>query len=270
MRRTTTLGLVGLALFAVSGTSQADRIDMTVDSSSAYGQGIHYRYDPDGAGGNVPLIDGNTIAGRLGWTVKSEGPVSFAGHTFNHGDTLSTFSTQLTEFVTPGAMYSFGSTAVSDMPSRDEIGSQMGAFRAGLLQELFDNHYGQAVTGTRLQAAAFQVAVWEIVYEDRLAEVGSGGGPTVAEVFAVGADTFVVSQNSSVVQLADLWLDALTGGYLANSALIGFASDSESIGGSDQLGMPAMIPLPAPIWLAGMGLAGIVFGRKRLQRLAVG
>jgi len=270
MLRTTTIGLAGLALFAVSGTSQADRIDMTVDSSGAYGQGVHYRYDPDGTGGNVPLIDGNTTAGLFSWTVKTEGSVSFAGHTFNHGDTLSTFSTKLTEYITPGAMYSFNSTAVADMPSRDEIGPRMGAFRAGLIQELFDNHYRQAVTGTTLQAAAFQVALWEIVYEDRLAEVGSGGGPTVAEVFAAGADTFAVSENFAVVQLADMWLDALTGGYLANGTLIGFGSDSESIGASDQLGMPAMVPLPAPIWLAGMGLLGIVFGRKRLRRLAMG
>jgi hypothetical protein len=228
--------------------------------------GVHYQYDPDGNGGNVPLLEGNTTAGLISWTVKSDGPVSFAGHTFNHGDTLSTFSTTLTEYTTPGAMYSFNSTAVADMPSHEGTGSGMGAFRAGLLQELFDNHYNQAVTGTRLQAAAFQVAVWEIVYEDRLAEVGSGGGPTVAEVFAVGADTFVVSPNSFVVQLADMWLDALTGGVLANGALIGFATDGESIGTSDQLGMP-MVPLPAPVWMAAMGLAGIVFGRKRLRRL---
>ena len=86
-----------------------------------------------------------------------------------------------------------------------------------------------------------------------------------------GSDLFAqdVADNPDA-QLADMWLDALTGGYLANGTLIGFGSDSESLSASDQLGMPAMVPLPAPIWLASMGVLGIVFGRKRLRRLAVG
>ena len=279
MAHTTTIGLVGLALFAVSGTSQADHIDqmdMTFGTSGVYGEFVNFSYDPDGAGGNPALISGGTTAGKFGWTVVSEGPVVFSGRTFNNGDQFSTFCSELTEFISPGTTYTYNSSAIEDMPSHGQIGAPMMAFRAGLLQELFDNHWAHATNGTSdtiysdtIEAAAFQVAVWEIVYEDRLLEVGSGGGTPLSVALNAGFDSFIISNNSLVIELADMWLDALNGDVLAGTSLFGFASDSsESIGSQDQ--MAYFIPLPAPFWLAGMGLLGIMIGRKRLRRLALG
>ncbi len=45
------------------------------------------------------------------------------------------------------------------MPTVGQLGAPMGSFRAGLFQELFDNHFATAVNGTTAEAAAFQVAV---------------------------------------------------------------------------------------------------------------
>ena len=89
------------------------------------------------------------------------------------------------------------------MPTVGQLGAPMGSFRAGLIQELFDNHYATAVNGTTAKAAAFQVAVWEIVYEDRLDHAESGL-TTIAAVADAGADTFVISCNTDSVQQANL------------------------------------------------------------------
>ena len=46
---------------------------------------------------------------------------------------------------------------------------------------------------------------------------------------------------------------------------------NEDVWNPDPASLPGlMVPLPAAIWLAGIGLLGIVIGRKRLRRLAMG
>jgi len=251
-------------VFTISGTGHADEISMSFQTPGVYGSEIHYSYDPTGTHSN-PVFSGNTTAGRFDWTVMSEGPVDFGGHVFNNGDQFSTFCAELTGFMTPGETYTYGSIAVADMPANGDS-TAMGAFRAGLLQELFDNRFQQAISGSTTDAAAFQVAVWEITYEDRLVELGSGGGPPLSELLVADADTFIISEDSAVVDLANAWLAELHGGLLANS-LMGFDGVGESLSGPSQLGMP-MVPLPAPLWLAGMGLVAVVFGRKKLRGLA--
>ena len=85
---------------------------------------------------------------------------------------------------------------------------------------------------------------------------------SIAAAADAGADTFVISSNYDAVQQANLWLDMLTGNDSADYSLIDFGSGSAQ----DQL---LHDPLPAPLWLEGLGLAGVVFGRKKLQRLAL-
>ena len=247
----TTIGLVGIAVLVLNGTSMA--IDMTFDNIQ--GQGVHYDY----SGTRGSAISGNTTAGRFNWTVTSGETIN--GVTFNAGDHFTTFCTELTQFISTGDEFTYSSVAVSSMPTVGQLGAPMGSFRAGLIQELFNDHYATAVNGTLTEAAAFQVAVWEIVYEDRLDDAESGL-TTIAIAADAGANTFVISSNYDAVQQANLWLDMLTGNYSEDSSLIGFGSESAQ----DQL---LLVPLPAPLWLAGVGLAGVVFGRRKLQRLAL-
>ena len=89
------------------------------------------------------------------------------------------------------------------MPTVGQLGAPMGSFRAGLIQELFDNHYATAVNGTTAEAAAFEVAVWKMVYEDRLDDAVSGL-TTIAAAADAGDDTFVISSNYDAVQQANL------------------------------------------------------------------
>jgi len=246
----TITGLVAIAVLALNGTSMA--IDMTFDNIQ--GQGVHFDY----SGTRGSAISGNTTAGRFNWTVTSCETIN--GVTFNAGDQFTTFCTELTQFISTGDTFTYSSVAVADMPTVGQLGAPMGSFRAGLIQELFNNYYATAVNGTTTEAAAFQVAVWEIVYEDRVDDVGSS--LTIAAALNAGADSFTVSSNYDAVQQANTWLDALTGNYSADDSLIGFGSGSAQ----DQL---LLVPLPAPLWLAGVGLAGVVFGRRKLQRLAL-
>ena len=266
MVRTTTFALACCAVFTINGTSSADEIALSFETPGIYGRAIHYSYDPSGSHSN-PLLSGTTTAGRFDWTVISEGPVVFGGHVFNNGDEFSTFTAELTGFITPGETYMYGSVAVEDM-SGSADSSALGAFRAGLLQELFDNHYTGSINGTTLHAAAFQVALWEIGFEDRLAELGSGGGPRLSELLVADAGTFIVSDDSAVVDLANVWLGELTGTVL-NSQLIGFDSMTEAVSPNQIFATSVVaIPLPAPFWLAGVGLGAVIVGRKKLRRLA--
>ena len=267
MVRATTIGIVCCAAFTINGTCVADEIALSFATPGVYGRTISFSYDSTGSHTD-PQLSGNTTAGRFNWTVMSEGPVAFGGHVFNNGDQFSTFALELTGFITPGETYMYGSVAVADMPGTDGS-SALGSFRAGLLQNLFDNHYAQAVDGNKLQAAAFQVAVWEIGYEDRLAELGSGGGPPLSELLVADGGTFIVGDDIAVVNLANVWLSELTGTVL-DSGLVGFNSGTAETVAPGQIMMPLVVPLPAPFWLAGMGLVAVVFGRKKLRRLATG
>ncbi len=155
MVRATVISLVGCGVLTISGTALADEMSMSFETPGVYGNDIHYSYDPTGSHTN-PLFSGDTTAGRSDWTVVSEGPVSFGGHIFNNGDQFSTFTAELTGFMTPGQTYSYSAVAVRNLPGE---GSALGFFRAGLLQELFDNRFRQAINGSTTEAAAFRHSV---------------------------------------------------------------------------------------------------------------
>jgi len=126
MVRRSLIGLVGCGVFTISATVHADVMTMSFETPGVYGRDIQYSYDPAGSHAN-PLTSGNTTAGRFDWTVISEGPVTFGGHVFNNGDQFSTFSAELTEFITPGETYTYSSIAVADMGANGDS-SVMGAF----------------------------------------------------------------------------------------------------------------------------------------------
>ena len=137
MVRTTTIGLVGLAVAAVSGTTQADVIDMHF-LNVFVGENVTIHHSSQSGGSS------STFAGRFDWTVNSPDGTSYGGNSFDNGDALSTFCSEITQSVTPGSDYSYTNTAIADMPIP---GGGMGAFRAGLLQELFDARFGTAISG---------------------------------------------------------------------------------------------------------------------------
>ncbi|MBY0112757.1 MAG: hypothetical protein K2Y21_08045 [Phycisphaerales bacterium] len=96
-----------------------------------------------------------TLAGGMNWTRDNVNPGTFAGL---QGD-FRTFCIEITQNVGFGNTYDYLVIDPSDAPTFDPMGS----FRAGQLSELFGRFYSGLTTGS--DYGAFQMAVWEIVYE---------------------------------------------------------------------------------------------------------
>ena len=133
--------------------------------------------------------------------------------------------------------------AAAPIPSGPE-GQPMGATKADYIRELWSLHI--ADTTTNQGAAAFQAAVWEIVYEDAQAWNLNTWNPT-----NLPTNSSVMVANTTVGDLANLWLSQLDGvGPRANN-LVALSSQ----GYQDYV-----VEIPAPgaivLGLIGLGIVG--------------
>ena len=99
--------------------------------------------------------------------------------------------------------------------------------RAGLIQELYYNHFADAAFGSVDNAAAMQMAVWEIVYEGNLDNYDPSGGVDVDEICDlanVNTDEFLLSGALVARGIANSWLAELTATYSEDARLLGFGS----------------------------------------------
>lgn len=146
---------------------------------------------------------------------------------------FDTFCIELTEEVEAAAIYSFDVVATKDAPSSFVGG--MGQAKADLLAELFGQHHATLDLNDEFHVAAFQTAIWEIVYDDGI-DLASGD--------------FIVLNNTPVYALADAYLATLSGqGPFAN--LVAMRADCVQ----DQI-----IPEPASLALL---LGGLAFALRR-------
>lgn len=116
----------------------------------------------------------------------------------------------------------------------------------GKLDRLFTQHYAKVVDA--ITAAAFQIAVWEYVYDTDgdLSEGRFKLSSTTAEAVAVEAAEFVT-------------LGSESGGY----TLTFLQSTPASGAKSQDLVTATPIPLPAAGWMLLAGLAGLAAARRR-------
>jgi len=257
MMKKLSVGCVGVAVLASAGITQADTIGMTFDGIT--GQSTSYSYTGVRAAGGASF-GGNTTAGKFAWTVTTGGGTC-GNHAFAENETCFTFCTELTQNISQGSKVLYTLQGPSSLPDPSG-GFGMGSFRAALLAELFDNHFVAATTAAgTLDAAAFQMAVWEIVYQD-----GTGAGGSASSLGELTLDTLAGTYstgNNVAGALANSWFIGLTGSYATDPDwLVGFGSTTKQ----DQI---TMVPLPAPVWMAAVGLLGVVVGRRRLGRVAV-
>ena len=223
-----TITLAALSVAAIAGTSLADTINATFTGVSP-GQSVTMRLN----GNNI-----NSSAGAFNFLRNASDPGTLAGF----APTFQGFCIDLTEYVQVGHDYSWTTHPVADSPTSNA--GPMGAVSAANLGRLFANRYtALASAANQNQAyAAFQIAVWEIVFDDGLDLSGGSLKCTNAP--------------SGTIALAQSWLDTLGSGQGWNLITI----DDEP--GCAQ-GHQGYVLTPTPGAAALLGLGGMVSGRRR-------
>jgi hypothetical protein len=218
--------LVALTVATLAGTTLADTVNATFTGVSP-GQSVTMRLN----GNNI-----NTTAGAFNFVRKAADPGTLPGFT----PTFQGFCIDLTEYVQVGHDYSWTTHAVADSPTSNA--GPMGAANAARLGRLFANHF----TGlsSAQQYAAFQIAVWEIVFDDGV-NLDSG-------------DLKCTNAPSGTKDLAQSWLNTLGSGAGWNLIAI----DDEP--GCAQ-GHQGYVMAPAPGAAALMGM-GALAGARRKRR----
>lgn len=192
------------------------------------------------------ITSGTFYAGAMNWSEVG-----------NAANTYTTFCTEVNQVVKDPS--SFDYVDLSDAP--DTLGG-MGDYRAGLVQGLYNGFYSQALA-SRTESAAFQIAIWEIVYESGVTSGGSYTLDTAAGGFKITGGSSTVEKDSfgmSAVGLANQWLASLTSS-LNVTTLTGLTSSDAQ----DQI-IITPIPLPAPIMLGGLGLLCLPVARRMVRR----
>lgn len=146
---------------------------------------------------------------------------------------------------------------ITDTPFKNTTGTFSASVQSNL-QKLFNTSYSTLDLNNDAQSAGFQLALWEIVDEDRSRLTLSGG------------TLRYLSGNSGARDAANKFLAQLDGPVTQQYQLSFFESSVDKKGSqiSQNLVSVAPIPLPAAVWLLGGGivlLAGVARRRRKAE-----
>ncbi|MBI1190530.1 MAG: hypothetical protein GC200_07620 [Tepidisphaera sp.] len=176
----------------------------------------------------------NTRAGQMNWTRVGGTYAGLQG-------SYSAFCIEVTQNIGYGGTYDYDVNTLNSAPRpADGSNSPMGQAKADRIAELYGRHY--ASLSTNSDFAAFQSAIWNIVYDtDNTIDTGS---------FSVNSFN---SSDSTTRTKANTWLAGLNGD--ANYFRQGlFALTSDTV--QDMI-------VPSPGSAALLGLGGLVLSRRR-------
>lgn len=187
----------------------------------------------------------NVSAGQLKFKVLAGG--THPG--FTVGAILFTFCTDISQGAADGYL------TIVDLHQAPAPGTSMGVDRANLIRLLYATKFAESQT-TDLKAAAFQLAVWEIVNE---AVIDFSQGTRGLAGIDTSAGDFWASNNAAARTEANTYLDtaflAFKDGITGMDLVAGISPTIQ-----DQI---FIIPLPTGAGLACAGLMAIGARRKR-------
>lgn len=164
--------------------------------------------------------------------------------TLNLGSSFRSFCADFFQDVSPGNTYTFTPVAVADLP--DVAGN---ATKLSKIQELYDRFYDVATAADT--GAAFQLALWEILYDPTNTNLANGNftaiGPGNPSSIGIAQNWLNVIGDSSVPDIDKKW------------DLVGLYSPTSQ----DQIVPQQPIPAPAGVVLLVIGAAGLI-ARRRL------
>lgn len=253
------------------GSVVIEQISLTGGSFSAW------RDEREILDGRKSLIEyGTRESGASAWEMiknKSRKDISLGS-----ASDFYTFSIELVESISPNRA-TYGVVKVKEAPKKNaDIGS-MGEDNAKLLAKWFGAFYSLEVVTDPIKAMAFQMGVWEIVYEDDTDKIGKTHNDRIytdkheAEkdgIFTVRADTGRATLNQEIHKLVDSWFDS--DWEKADCAkLIALSAPVEDITGKkyqDQvtaIGKYSVVSTPSPgaMSFGLIGLLGLGLRRRR-------
>ncbi len=215
--KSTIFGCAAAALIC-STAAHADIVEAQFDSVTP-SQAVSYSL-------NGGASYSNTTGGMFNWT-RLGGDYAGMGAQGN----FITFCIELSQHISYGGQYTYD---VIDLDEAPRPGVGMGTENADLLSELFGRHYDAGFNNT--DAAAFQVAVWEIVTDGDL---------------SLADGDFRVQDTGSFVDQAQTWLTSLDG--------TGPQMDLKAMSNPNAQDQVFVVPAPGALVLmaGGLGLMGI-------------
>jgi hypothetical protein len=134
----------------------------------------------------------------------------------------------------------------------------LSVYQRGNVEKLFDASYGSVDATDSIQAAAFQIALWETGYQN---DDGTGMDLTAGNFTGAGRST----NAAAVSVLAKTYLDNMLG-VVPNTYNVNFLD--ATVAARQDLVMATVVPLPAAglLLVGGMGALGAV--RRRAKKVA--
>jgi hypothetical protein len=239
-------GSVTAELVSVSG----DTFNLVVQNSAGT--------NTDTGGGGLFHWDGSAGA---------TGGLGGGNNTPGYGGAFTTFCTDIKDFVSTGTVFTYNPapTDIALAPINNGTGQTfnadltggMGSVKASLLSLLYGQHYANGdATSSAANSAAFQLAVWKIVYSPVAATLASVN-LSAYDVTHVGTGFYVTGANSGETNQANGWLQGLN---LNGTGMSLAALSSPTY--QDQI---VVVP-PPPAVYAGLALAASCLIWRRLRR----
>ena len=222
------------AICGIAGLAQADTVEMRF-VSSGHARQVHVR----------GVADVNVNAGELIHEFRNG-----TGGASGLSGQIATFCTEVTQLVNSSwRTYTMVNTGDAPMP-----GSGMGETKATMLAHLYSVANGQQHTSSNF-AAAFQMMIWEIVYDFDEAALDGNLSRTEGNIRFTGGDSHFGTVSAI---FNDLRTSLMSINGMPTAELRALVNG----GSQDQL---ITIPLPSVGAMAGLGLLGVMGTRRRRE-----